>query len=478
MNNKILTNPQNYTDIADAIRTQNKTQTTYAPNEMGQAILDLPVGGGDVVNGIIEEYLASEEDIDANTFVEFVRNTYTIQNGQLLDSSNTFDNMQAIVYDEETIIVSYSMSSKLYASIIKIVGEEFILGSSVQISTGSSSGLVYRITQINETQFCFFHLLNGYGSIYATLCEINDNEINIVTAATYIGAATVYYGQKNFSAHQVGENKVVLIYGYYSSAPSSTSDTKVIAIYGRLVTIEENVISPGTAVSLTTNDYYYGSRIATTKVNDNEIYLIHTYRQKTLATSGYSTYPQSRILTISGDSLTLSAGTNLGLFNLSDSLPERMVCEKVDDSYINVASLSTTSVVVNVSRNGSNGSKITFDRHGARIILHEISNNKALLFLGGTNSYGTLCYELTIRNLEVSSGNTITISSVSYSGSGMGSTRNRDNIFLFYNFNSKGLMGRVINNPLKVIESQSSILGLTKSKCTPTEKGEVWVLNN
>lgn len=43
-----VTNKQYYEDIADAIREKNGTQDTYAPNEMAQAILDIPTGGGEL----------------------------------------------------------------------------------------------------------------------------------------------------------------------------------------------------------------------------------------------------------------------------------------------------------------------------------------------------------------------------------------------------------------------------------------------
>ena len=40
-----FTNPQYYQDIADAIRFINGLNRTYTPSQMGQAVLDLNIGG-------------------------------------------------------------------------------------------------------------------------------------------------------------------------------------------------------------------------------------------------------------------------------------------------------------------------------------------------------------------------------------------------------------------------------------------------
>ena len=42
----ILTDSQNYTNIADAIRTKTSTSNTYKPGEMASAILNIPSGSG------------------------------------------------------------------------------------------------------------------------------------------------------------------------------------------------------------------------------------------------------------------------------------------------------------------------------------------------------------------------------------------------------------------------------------------------
>ena len=39
----VLTDDQHYTNIANAIRSQNGTEQTYLPSEMDDAILSLPV---------------------------------------------------------------------------------------------------------------------------------------------------------------------------------------------------------------------------------------------------------------------------------------------------------------------------------------------------------------------------------------------------------------------------------------------------
>ena len=41
-----ITDTQNYSDIADAIRAKNGTANTYTPSQMAPAILAIPSGGG------------------------------------------------------------------------------------------------------------------------------------------------------------------------------------------------------------------------------------------------------------------------------------------------------------------------------------------------------------------------------------------------------------------------------------------------
>lgn len=54
------------TNIANAIRAKNQTETQYKPSEMADAINDIEYI---IPNGKIESYLAESETIPANTFV-------------------------------------------------------------------------------------------------------------------------------------------------------------------------------------------------------------------------------------------------------------------------------------------------------------------------------------------------------------------------------------------------------------------------
>ena len=42
---KVLTDPQHYTKIANAIREKNGTSNTYIPSDMASAILEIETGG-------------------------------------------------------------------------------------------------------------------------------------------------------------------------------------------------------------------------------------------------------------------------------------------------------------------------------------------------------------------------------------------------------------------------------------------------
>lgn len=55
-------------DIAEAIRKKNGTEDTYKPNEMGQAIRDIPSGGGSATEPYVEETFNGNNLIGANLY--------------------------------------------------------------------------------------------------------------------------------------------------------------------------------------------------------------------------------------------------------------------------------------------------------------------------------------------------------------------------------------------------------------------------
>ena len=67
----VLTDQDNFNDIADAIREQNGTQTTYKPEDMAAAIRNIS-SDIDIINATIEEYKSSTDQIDAHSFVNFM----------------------------------------------------------------------------------------------------------------------------------------------------------------------------------------------------------------------------------------------------------------------------------------------------------------------------------------------------------------------------------------------------------------------
>lgn len=50
MATKVLTDPQHYTNIANAIREKNGTSDSYTPADMANAILEIEIGGSSSVS--------------------------------------------------------------------------------------------------------------------------------------------------------------------------------------------------------------------------------------------------------------------------------------------------------------------------------------------------------------------------------------------------------------------------------------------
>ena len=76
---------------------------------IGRSNLSKGGGSADVVNGIIEQYLAENETIDANTFVEFV-NHYTDNS---INQSTYTVLVQALKTDTDKILILYDSGNSL-----------------------------------------------------------------------------------------------------------------------------------------------------------------------------------------------------------------------------------------------------------------------------------------------------------------------------------------------------------------------------
>lgn len=57
-----------FSDIADAIRAKNGSSDTYLPNEMAQAILDIPSGGSGIVDVLTNGQVSTSSAYHSETF--------------------------------------------------------------------------------------------------------------------------------------------------------------------------------------------------------------------------------------------------------------------------------------------------------------------------------------------------------------------------------------------------------------------------
>ena len=70
----VMTDDQNYKDIANAIRSQNETDETYTPSQMGLAIQNLNAIGSVKYN--VSQSLTDDEKQQARTNIDAINTTY------------------------------------------------------------------------------------------------------------------------------------------------------------------------------------------------------------------------------------------------------------------------------------------------------------------------------------------------------------------------------------------------------------------
>lgn len=93
-------------------------------------------GGGDVINGVANEYVSDSEDITANTFVKIIADeTVTFSSLPALPSY-TNDMVYAQKVDEHTAVLFYTTSSSTYAAVAKEKDGTVTIGTSILLFSG------------------------------------------------------------------------------------------------------------------------------------------------------------------------------------------------------------------------------------------------------------------------------------------------------------------------------------------------------
>lgn len=451
----------NITNAYDAINTKGGTiPANKNTANLATAINSISGGGSaSVVNGIIANFKASTSTVDANTFVEFVNSITSGTNTKLLTETDRGTYISAVALDSTRVFIAHSSSSsaRLSAMVCTISGSTITAGTDVQLSSVSNSANSLCATLIETDKVFIAHRNGSY--LYGLICTISGTTI---TAGTDTQLSSGLSSYQYASVVKLDSTRVFI-------AHRNNED-----LYGLVCAISGTSITAGTDTKLLTNGYKYISAILT---DTDRVFVAHQSRQ--------GSYLSAMVCTVSGN--TVTAGTDTQLSSVTNSAMSSSLA-LLDAGRVFIAHACTINstyyffgTVCTV-----NGATITA---GTDIQLSEstvgnqvfatnavrLAANKVFASICGiSESFVATCLVVDKTVTKVSK------KLVGAYGAMSSTLSDTDKIFLSYGYDSsnKYLYGIVYDiSDITIKEPSMVIQGLTKTACTTSTAGEVWVLS-
>lgn len=474
---KMLTSEDNYIRMAAAIRDKLKTNTTYLPKEMPDAIssmeVDLKVTNGQIVN-----YKSSGADIPEKTFVEIV-------NGPLAEGlsdggigSNVVSGLTgltlplSIKIDDAKIFIVYYDNSALYGCICDVSGDEPQFSSSTLISNAgdvcvarSARAHTFWAAKVSSTQVAVVYQAKGTApdtSLYHTYGVVVQISGNTITHGTAIDLST---GSKTYEHCHVAvfsQNKIVFSSNDYSGGSDAVLYTVCSASGSTLTTIYTSTLPSGIGAQgavffgmpddrivaslgkYEANDYYIVGSVGANSITFGQTYAVsdtsYGFREydgiavdstHMFFTTGIMGYDDAAcwgvLLEISGTSVVSHEKLYLGLRD-----PSYASLDKIDDTHLIVAFTNRNLSVVTISGNSFSYQSATFTAVPGTSVaggVTVIDSYRAIFFIGN------------------------------------------------YNKPAYQVISRTILGSLAIRPSQTRIDGITGTTATSSTAGDVWVLD-
>lgn len=159
-------------------------------------------GGGDVVNGVVEQFLSSGEDIEANTFVEFVQSIGT--DGTVITPGSMY--FTAVALTDTDVFVEYASSNYPTAVIVSFDGENITVGTAVRLTSASNHYL--NPLSVKMTSAKVF-VIEGSTVLYGYVCTVAGQAISV---GTMTQISSTYGIDSNYrQAIRLDDNNLVLM---------------------------------------------------------------------------------------------------------------------------------------------------------------------------------------------------------------------------------------------------------------------------
>ena len=206
-------------------------------------------GAANVVNGIIEEYLAQANTINANTFVEFC-GSLTISDAiswdTISNSASNFSLEGAVQYNDEYVVVfcAYKVNNNLahHAVSLKISGNTATVVNYVTYINSASSTVQVEAVAIPESRKI---LLNWAEKLYLLGMSSNGNVSLLTTTGTSVVSLT-----KKRPIYMIKLSSGLFVTAYVNGDSTSTP----ISLHA--IKLSDNTITVGEAYTMDTPQYY------------------------------------------------------------------------------------------------------------------------------------------------------------------------------------------------------------------------------
>ena len=481
---KYLIEDSTLTAISDAIR--SKTGSTEQIN-----LSDIPntieeMSGGDVLNGIIQSYMAETETINANTFIEFAQR---MKNGEKPTIGNISTSISphssgraasAVLLEENKVFIAYAETSSTYSinaaictienSSITVNTSGFTLVSGSEVCIWPDSVVACALTSNSVVVGYDYNSSGEYA--YAIACKIDGNTI---TKGNAVSVSTSSQSGARMSIERLNDAKAVMAYGSQAG------------VYAIVLSVSNSLsISKGTKKAIKSSGNFPKARIV--KLTDTTMLVCYN-----LFDGYFSNTCHCVVISISGTTISVGTVVDLGYGDLWDILTinANKVCVLYGGLSASICTISGTSInVVNTQNNFSLCPDSTSTSPSRLRAIYFAESSLVYMCYGQTvtvNGSSIKKYYALICSLSDDNIITKAYEGEIYSDSNMGDTNVRllkiDSDRLLVGISVGGLtclyqFVSYIGTVEDVVRvANTKIEGITKTACTTTTPGEVWVLN-
>ena len=436
-------------------------QTQNSAN-LATAINSISGGGGgsiQVINGIIEQYKASNQTISANSFVQFISDT------QLVKGTSVSDSTVAVKISSNKVFVAHRYNNGLNAMICTINGTTIIPGTDTVIVNGGSNVYAYSsaTAQLIDTNKVF--VAHRYGSdMRGVVCDISDTTIAVGTdtllvssgTAVSVISTTLVETNKVFIAHRMGNALNGVVCTVSGTTITTGTDTELVS--------GNNVYTGAIAQLIDTNKVLITHRGTTTSLLNGVVCTINdttiTVGTDTQLASGTTTYANVSIVAISTNKAFISHRNGSYLYGIICTINNTTITVGTDTQLTNETNSYTSAFAILAGTN-----KV--------FIAHRSIND---------NLYGLLC---TIDNATITVDTDTKIAEgISVYDNSSAVLVDTNKVFIAHR-NDDDLYGIVfkingtnIEDTITIVSSSTKIEGLLVTQATENSAGDVWVLNN